>query len=125
MKIEGRRLALFKRAWPVWSLAEVCEVFDVKPSQAKKIAREHALGKWKVASKMRGEETKMPRWTQDEVQVLKKLYPCRSNEDIGVYLNRSVQAVTSKAAKMGLRKSAAYLRDVGRRNIMSRWEERR
>jgi hypothetical protein len=49
-------------------------------------------------------------WTPAEIRRLRRLYPNMENEALGKRLRRSWAAVQQKAMKLGLRKSAAFLR---------------
>ena len=53
-------------------------------------------------------------WSKVEVGVLKKMFPATSNPKIAAKLNRSLASVEMKAKKMGLKKSAKYLKSIGR-----------
>jgi len=53
-------------------------------------------------------------WSKVEVGVLKKMFPATSNPNIAVKLNRSLASVEMKAKKMGFKKSAKYLKSIGR-----------
>ncbi len=53
-------------------------------------------------------------WSKVEVGVLKKMFPATSNPKIAAKLNRSLASVEMKAKKMGLKKSAKYLKSIAR-----------
>ncbi len=63
-----------------------------------------------------------PRWTKEEVAVLKRLYRTRSNAEIAAILGRKVSSVVFKGHRLGLSKGARRLREMGRENIRRRWE---
>ena len=65
--------------------------------------------------------TRMPRWTDQERDVLRELYPLLPNLEIAQELNRSVKSVVSKAHNMGLRKDPKRLRQMGRENVSLRY----
>ena len=65
--------------------------------------------------------TRMPRWTDQELDVLRELYPLLPNLEIAQKLNRSVKSVVSKAHNMGLRKDPKRLRQMGRENVSLRY----
>jgi hypothetical protein len=65
--------------------------------------------------------TRMPRWKAEELDLLRELYPERSNLEIAQQLDRSVKSVVSKAHNMGLKKDPARLREMGRENVSLRY----
>jgi hypothetical protein len=66
-----------------------------------------------------------PRWTKGEVKILKSMYRTHSNWEIAVHLGRKVSSVVLKGHRLGLRKSAARLKAMGKENIARRWETTR
>ena len=64
-----------------------------------------------------------PRWTKNEVRLLRKMHAMRSNAEIAIILGRSVQSVVFKASHMGLQKSKKRLREMGKENIAKRWSK--
>lgn len=67
--------------------------------------------------------TRMPRWTDQELDTLRELYPHRPNLEIARRLDRSVKSVVSKAHNMGLKKAPQRLREMGRQNVALRYRE--
>jgi hypothetical protein len=65
-----------------------------------------------------------PRWTKQEVSLLKRLYRTHSNAQIAKLLNRKVSSVVFKAHRLGLSKGIRRLREMGRENIRMRWNPR-
>jgi DNA-binding CsgD family transcriptional regulator len=59
----------------------------------------------------------MPRWSDDELRLLRKLYPTKSNTEIAKRLGRSVKSVSSKGCSMGLKKDDSRLAVMGRENV--------
>ncbi len=53
-------------------------------------------------------------WTRDDVKQLKRLFPNRPTADVAADLGRPTEAVKKKASRMGLKKSARYLKSLGR-----------
>jgi hypothetical protein len=51
-------------------------------------------------------------WTPSEINTLKKIYRTNSNVTIAKRLGRSEGSVQYKASSLGLRKSAAYLKQI-------------
>jgi hypothetical protein len=63
-----------------------------------------------------------PRWTREEVALLKRLYRTHSNAEIAGILGRKVSSVVFKGHRLGLAKGARRLKEMGRENIRRRWE---
>lgn len=63
-----------------------------------------------------------PRWTKEEVALLKRLYRTHSNAEIAGILGRKVSSVVFKGHRLGLAKGARRLKEMGRENIRRRWE---
>ena len=63
----------------------------------------------------------MPRWSQDDVRVLRELYPHRDNLTVAKALGRAVASVANKACQLGIKKSPEMLADIGRANISQRY----
>ena len=68
------------------------------------------------------ERTRMPRWTEPELQILRQLYPAESNLQIAQQLGRSVKSVVSKAHNLSLKKDKARLEEMGRQNVRLRYD---
>ena len=64
--------------------------------------------------------TKMPRWSADELNQLREIYPKLSNLEIAKTLGRSVKSIVSKAHSMRLKKDKARLREMGQENVQLR-----
>ena len=67
-----------------------------------------------------------PRWTKEEISILRRLYRRNSNADIAKVLGRKVSSVVSfvvfKGHRLGLSKGARRLKEMGQENIRMRWE---
>ena len=63
-----------------------------------------------------------PRWTNEEVTLLKRLYRTHSNAEIAEIIGRKVSSVVFKGHRLGLSKGARRLKEMGRENIRCRWE---
>ena len=63
-----------------------------------------------------------PRWTNEEVSLLKRLYRTRSNAEIAENLGHKVSSIVFKGHRMGLSKGARRLKEMGQENIRRRWE---
>jgi hypothetical protein len=62
-----------------------------------------------------------PRWTKEEVFLLKRLYRGQSNAMIAKRLKRQVSSVVFKGHRLGLSKGPRRLREMGQENIQKRW----
>jgi len=74
------------------------------------------------AKKKTGTARVRPRWTKEEVALLKRLYRTHSNAEIAEILGRKVSSVVFKGHRLGLAKGARRLKEMGRENIARRWE---
>jgi len=63
-----------------------------------------------------------PRWTSEEVALLKRLYRTHSNAEIAEIIGRKVSSVVFKGHRLGLAKGVRRLKEMGRENIRHRWE---
>jgi len=63
-----------------------------------------------------------PRWTNEEITLLKRLYRTHSNAEIAEIIGRKVSSVVFKGHRLGLSKGARRLKEMGRENIRRRWE---
>ena len=88
-------------------------------------AKRLCLAKDKGFRRRRGADkpTRMPRWSNDEVALLRDLYPDHPNLEIARRLSRSVKSVVSKAHDLGLRKTTKRLREMGRENVNLRYRK--
>ncbi len=66
-----------------------------------------------------------PRWTREEISILKRLYRTHSNAEIAQVLGRKVSSVVFKGHRLGLSKGIRRLKEMGRENIRKRWQPRR
>jgi hypothetical protein len=67
-----------------------------------------------------GSVARMPRWTAADVALLRELYSAHDSLAVARRLGRSVTSVANKAHRLGLSKSPAVLRAMGRRNVALR-----
>lgn len=119
-------VAEFKRIYGTRTDGDLAKVFGRTEDEVRKCAEKLALSKDKAfLRKLHGESaTKMPRWTQQELELLKRDYSTKSNLDIARELGRSVKSVVSKAHHLGLKKSTERLRDMGRENVSLRYKDK-
>ncbi|MEZ5979443.1 MAG: hypothetical protein R3F34_14660 [Planctomycetota bacterium] len=66
--------------------------------------------------------TRMPRWTEEDLEKLRELYASTPNLEIAKALSRSVKSVVSKAHHLGLKKDEDRLREMGRENVKRRYQ---
>jgi hypothetical protein len=118
-------LAEFKRIYGTRTDEDLTRIFGRSLEQVHKTAEVHALAKDKAfVRKLAGEPaTQMPRWREEELELLRRDYPLRSNLDLARVLGRSVKSVVSKAHHLGLKKAADRLREMGRENVSLRYQE--
>ena len=79
----------------------------------------------RVTRSTKAQKHTRPRWTKQEVEVLRRLYKTHSNADIAAILGRKVSSVVFKAHRLGLAKGIRRLREMGRENISLRWHAER
>lgn len=60
------------------------------------------------------------RWTPEELDRLRELFPDRPNAEIAAELGRSPGSIASMASDLRLRKSSARLRNMGESNRQKR-----
>lgn len=88
-------------------------------------AARYALAKDKAfVRRLKGaSSTRMPRWSDDELELLRNSYSTESNLEIARRLSRSVKSVVSKAHHLGLKKDGERLREMGRENVSRRYSK--
>lgn len=120
---EGAEL---KRLYGTRSDNDLSLIFSKPVEVVRKEAARLCLAKDKAfLRKVTGEATtRMPRWTQEELDVLKELYPLEPNLSIAKQLHRSVKSVVSKAHNMGLKKKAERLQEMGQQNVSLRYNRK-
>ena len=116
----------FKRIYGTRTDEDLSRIFGRTEEEIRTFAAAHALAKDKAfLRKIQGESaTRMPRWTNEELELLKREYSTQSNLEIARRLGRSVKSVVSKAHHLGLKKSTERLRDMGRENVSLRYRDR-
>jgi hypothetical protein len=62
-----------------------------------------------------------PRWTKEELRILKQFYPSVENERLAALMQRSVASVVTKAHRLGLKKSRDFISMISRVNVMKRY----
>lgn len=116
-------MAEFKRIYGTRTDEAISRIFGRSVEDVRALAEEFALAKDKAfVRRVSGESsTRMPRWTTEELELLKREYPLQPNLKIARKLGRSVKSVVSKAHNLGLKKSSERLRQMGRENVSLRY----
>jgi len=117
-------IARFKRLYGTRTDEDLSRIFGRALDSIRRQAVKYSLAKDKAfLRKLNGEaSTRMPRWSDEELQTLREMYPNCSNLDIAQKLDRSVKSVVSKAHNLGLKKDAGRLREMGRENVSLRYK---
>ncbi len=113
-----------RRLYGTRSDADLAVIFGRTVEQVERQAQKLCLAKDKAfVRRVVGEgATRMPRWSDEELALLRELYPRTSNLDIAQRLGRSVKSVVSKAHHMGLKKELERLQEMGRENVRLRYQ---
>jgi len=116
----------FRRVYGSRGDEDLCVIFGRTLSSVQKLAQELCLAKDKAfVRRQRGEgATRMPRWGEEELALLTRVYPSTSNLEIARRLDRSVKSVVSKAHHLGLKKAPQRLEQMGRENVSLRYRGR-
>lgn len=117
-------VALLKRVYGTRTDDDLAVIFGRSVESIKRTATKLALAKDKAfVRRMSGTPTtRMPRWSDEEQDQLREMYPAMSNLEIAHALNRSVKSVVSKAHNLGLKKDPSRLRQMGRENVSLRYK---
>ncbi len=116
----------FKRLYGTRTDEALALIFGRSIESIRRVAQRHCLAKDKAfLRKLAGGEqsSRMPRWKEEELELLREFYPQSSNLDIAQRLNRSVKSVVSKAHNLGLKKDPSRLREMGRENVSLRYNK--
>lgn len=95
---------------------ELAQWFQITESEVRALAKRFALGK----DKHTFEGLPMPRWEEEEEVRLREMFAETPNLEIALRLGRSVKAVTSKANKLGLKKTPEHRRKMVIQNVNRR-----
>lgn len=123
--LSGPELILFKRQFGTRSDEDLAIIYGRTLERVQAEAARLCLSKDKAYMRRKtsgSERTRMPRWTEPELQTLRQLYPGESNLQIAQQLGRSVKSVVSKAHNLGLKKDKARLEEMGRQNVRLRYD---
>jgi hypothetical protein len=113
----------FKRLYGTRSDEDLSIIFGRRLDVIHQVASELCLSKDKafIRRESHGRESiRMPRWTEDELEQLRQLYPTTPNLEIARLLRRSVKSVVSKAHHLSLHKDIVRLQEMGRQNVAIR-----
>jgi len=66
-----------------------------------------------------------PRWTKEEIAILKSMYRTAPNAEIAKVLHRKTSSIVFKGYRLGLEKGPARLKAMGKENIKKRWGVRK
>lgn len=100
---------------------ELAKHFGVTLAEIEETAKRLCLGKDKGTFKGHP----MFRWTKEQLDRLRELYPDTPNITIARSVGRSVKAVVSKAHQLKLKKTADRLREMGKENVSLRQDRAR
>lgn len=115
-------LADFKRLYGNRTDIDLATIFGRKVSMIVRMGDALRLSKDKAFVRRIGGSTKMPRWTETAVTLLRQMYSAHPNQKIAEILHRSIKSVVSKAHILGLKKDEERLRQMGRENVAKRYE---
>jgi len=63
---------------------------------------------------MAKKRTPRGQWSKGDLNLLKKLFPATATSKVAKKVGRKTDAVKKKASRLGLKKSKAYLKRIGR-----------
>ena len=116
-------VALFKRIYGSRTDEDLAIVFGRPAADIAALGAQLCLAKDKAFVRRKAGKklaSKMPRWSAEELDVLRELYPDTPNLEIAKRLGRSVKSVVSKAHALDLKKNPDRLREMGRQNVALR-----
>ena len=116
-------VALFKRIYGSRTDEDLAIVFGRPAADIAALGAQLCLAKDKAFVRRKAGKklaSKMPRWSGEELDVLRELYPHTPNLEIAKRLGRSVKSVVSKAHALDLKKNPDRLREMGRQNVALR-----
>lgn len=118
--LSGEELVRFKDSYGRRDSVALVVMFDRDMHYLEALATQLSLSKDKAFVRSRGGITRMPRWSSDEIERLKRDYVWKPNARIARELGRSLKSVVSKAFQMDLKKGEARLCQMGRQNVQKR-----
>jgi hypothetical protein len=113
----------FRRIYGTRSDEDLALIFGRTLDAVKRLALRFCLAKDKAYMKKQSGRgaTRMPRWSDQELDLLRRSYPNTPNLELARRLNRSVKSVVSKAHHLDLKKDVERLREMGRENVALRY----
>ncbi len=81
-----------------------------------------SLGGVDAAAVTAAARRRMPRWSPEQVDTLRRVYCEHDNLEVARVLGRTVTSVANKANLLGLKKSPRLLADIGRCNVAVRYQ---
>jgi len=119
-------IALLKRIYGTRTDEDLARIFGRSVGAVRSQAERLSMSKDKAFLRKLNQgksSVRMPRWTDEELATLERMYPDHPNLEIARLLGRSVKSVVSKAHNLGLKKSPKRLRNMGRENVSLRYDE--
>ena len=116
-----------RRVYGSKTQSELVRIFGRNSTSIEHQAKRWQLAKDKVFIKQQfGKGAyKMPRWSPEEIEHLRKIYSNLSNLEVARQLDRSLGSVVSQANLLGLYKSRKRMTGMGQQNIRGRWGVKR
>ncbi|MCC7013004.1 MAG: hypothetical protein IT454_10620 [Planctomycetes bacterium] len=113
-----------RRVYGTRSDEDLAAIFGRTVDSIQRVARRYCLAKDKAFLRRAIGEgaSKMPRWDEAELVLLRDLYPRTPNLEIAQRLERSVKSIVSKAHNLGLKKELERLQEMGRQNVSLRYQ---
>ncbi|MBL8860571.1 MAG: hypothetical protein JNK02_01045 [Planctomycetes bacterium] len=117
----------FKRLYGTRTDEDLAAIFGRSVDAVKRLGARYCLAKDKAfVRRLTGSSaTRMPRWSSEEIELLRTIYPLTPNLEIAQRLNRSVKSIVSKAHNLGLHKADERLEEMGRENVSLRYQARK
>ena len=103
---------------------DLAAIFGRSLDAVQRIAKTYCLAKDRAFLKRQNGDgaSRMPRWDEEELTLLREIYPKTPNLEIAQRLNRSVKSIVSKAHNLGIKKEIDRLREMGRENVSLRYQ---
>ena len=104
------------RLYPSTPDEKLLEMFDVDEKQLDYLRRRYVLFKSKKFFK----DQKEPRWTAEETELMRCLYPCTPTMELARMFTRSAESIRSKAKRMKIVKEFNFKSEQGRQAAKKR-----
>lgn len=112
----------FKRFYGGVPDDDLVAYFGLTRERLHEAAERFMLSKDKALMAKMRVKTAMPRWSDHDIEELRRMYADTSNLELARLLGKSVKSVVSKAHNLGIKKSPEYLRAMGRENVVGRYQ---